>query len=296
MSRNPAIRVGIGGWTFAPWRGTFYPAGLTQKRELEFASRHVTAIEINGTFYGTQKPESFARWHDETPDDFVFALKGPRYTTNRRVLAEAGASVERFLASGLLELKHKLGPINWQFPPTKQFDAGDFEAFLKLLPPERDGHALRHVVEVRHASFACPACIALLRAYGIGAVITDNPAYPHLHDLTAPFVYARLQCASADAAAGYPAATLDLWAAHARAWAAGKAPAALECLGSTGTQGRPGTRCFRVYDQWLQAPRPGRRHGPDRAPDLTRGFTKSRFRHWWRPPGIVRPAQSGISP
>ncbi len=151
---KPSIRVGIGGWTFEPWRGTFYPPDLTQKRELEFASRHVTAIEINGTFYGTQKPESFARWHAETPDDFVFALKGPRYTTNRRVLAEAGPSVERFLGSGLLELKHKLGPINWQFPPTKQFDPVDFEAFLTLLPAERDGHALRHVVEVRHASFA----------------------------------------------------------------------------------------------------------------------------------------------
>ena len=128
------IRVGVGGWTFEPWRGTFYPAGLAQKRELEYASRQLTSIEINGTYYGTQKPESFARWREETPDGFVFSLKGPRFTVNRRVLADAGASVERFCTSGIVALKEKLGPINWQFLPTKQFDPADFEAFLKLLP------------------------------------------------------------------------------------------------------------------------------------------------------------------
>lgn len=224
------IRVGIGGWTFAPWRGPFYPPGLPHRRELEHASRHLTAIEVNGTYYGSQKPETFARWHDETPDDFVFSLKGPRFTTNRRVLAEAGASIDRFLSSGILRLNHKLGPINWQCLPTKQFDADDFAAFLSLLPKQIDGHTLRHVVEVRHASFACPAFVALLRSHGVAAVVTDNPAYPNLHDVTAPFVYARLQCASEQQPIGYAAATLDRWADRARAWAGGATPADLPTL------------------------------------------------------------------
>src|SRR6267378_1533636 len=126
------IRVGIGGWVFKPWRGTFYPKGLQQARELEHASRAVTSIEVNGTFYGSQKPASFRRWADEAPDDFVFSLKGPRFATNRRKLAEAGESIERFLNSGLTELGTKLGALLWQMPPTKAFDAEDFAAFLKL--------------------------------------------------------------------------------------------------------------------------------------------------------------------
>ncbi len=134
------IRIGVGGWTYEPWRGAFYPDGLAQKRELEYASRRLTSIEINGTYYGSQKPASFAKWHDETPEDFVFALKGPRFTTNRRVLAEAGQSVERFFASGVMALKDKLGPINWQFMPSKKFDPEDFEGFLKTRdPPRRRG-------------------------------------------------------------------------------------------------------------------------------------------------------------
>src|SRR5712671_8200453 len=146
------IRVGIGGWVFAPWRGEFYPKGLPQARELEHASRQLTSIEINGTFYGTQKPASFRRWAEETPDDFVFSLKGPRYATHRRVLAEAGSSIERFFASGIGELRSKLGPILWQLPPTKPFNPDDFTAFLELLPGALDGRAIRHAVEVRHAS------------------------------------------------------------------------------------------------------------------------------------------------
>src|SRR5205823_14071097 len=143
------IRVGIGGWVYRPWRGVFYPEGLPQARELAHASRQLTAIEINGTFYGTQKPDSFLRWAEETPDDFVFSLKGPRYATHRRVLAEAGPSIERFFASGVLGLKSKLGPILWQFAPTKTFDADDFAAFLTLLPQRVDGSALRHAGAVR---------------------------------------------------------------------------------------------------------------------------------------------------
>src|SRR6202795_3280326 len=156
MGGTGAIRVGIGGWTYEPWRGTFYPDKLTQKRELEYASRQLTSIEINGTFYGAQKPETFAKWRDETPDGFVFSLKAPRFATNRGVLGDAGGTIARFFASGVMELKGKLGPINWQLMPTKKFDPADFEAFLRLLPKEVEGRALRHVVEVRHESFRSP--------------------------------------------------------------------------------------------------------------------------------------------
>jgi len=228
--RRTGIRVGVGGWTFEPWRGSFYPRGLPQKRELEYASRHLTSIEVNGTFYGAQKPESFIRWREEAPDGFVFALKGPRFTTNRRVLAEAGASVERFLTGGVLELKEKLGPINWQMPPTKQFDPQDFEAFLRLLPAELDGRKLRHVVEVRHPSFAHAEFVALLRTYGVAAVLADSAKYLCLHDATAPFVYLRLQRASEQEETGYPREALAQWAERARTWAAGKVPADLPLI------------------------------------------------------------------
>ncbi|KAB0266504.1 DUF72 domain-containing protein [Microvirga brassicacearum] len=226
------IRVGIGGWTFEPWRGTFYPDGLTQKKELEFASRQVTSIEINGTYYGSQKPESFARWREETPEEFIFSVKGPRFATNRRVLAEAGQSIERFFASGVLELKEKLGPVNWQFLPTKQFDLADFEAFLKLLPHEVDGRGIRHVVEVRHESFRVPEFVDLLRTYQVAVVLTDKESFPEIPDVTAPFVYARLQRASETVETGYQPKDLDRWGKRAQAWAGGKHPADLEPVGS----------------------------------------------------------------
>jgi uncharacterized protein YecE (DUF72 family) len=232
-----AIRVGIGGWTFEPWRETFYPKGLKHARELEYASRQVTAIEINGTYYGAQKPESFARWREETPDDFVFAVKGPRFATNRRDLSQSAASVERFLTGGVLELKEKLGPINWQFLPTKAFAAEDFEAFLKLLPAELDGHALRHAVEVRHASFATADFVDLARQHGVAIVLADSDEHPQIADLTAPFVYARLQRARETEEHGYPVAELDTWAEHARAWAAGGAPTGLTTV--AGGAGKP---------------------------------------------------------
>jgi len=197
------IRIGIGGWTFDPWRGTFYPEGLVQKRELEYASRKLTTIEINGTFYGSQKPSTFAKWHDETPDDFVFSLKAPRFATNRRVLAEAGESVERFLASGVLELKNKLGPINWQFAPTKQFDADDFEAFLDLLPHKVDGREIRHALEVRHESFRDEAFVALARKHGVAIVMAGDSKYPQIADVTAKFVYARVMGTTEQFAQGY---------------------------------------------------------------------------------------------
>jgi uncharacterized protein YecE (DUF72 family) len=232
-SGTPTIRIGVGGWNFEPWRGTFYPEGLAQKRELEFASRALTSIEVNGTFYGSQKPATFAKWHDETPDDFVFSLKASRYSTHRRVLAEAGESIERFFASGVLELKDKLGPINWQFAPTKQFDAEDFENFLKLLPQEVEGRAIRHAVEVRHESFVDPAFVALLRKYGVAAVVAGDSKYPQIADVTAPFVYARIMGTTEKPANGYSKAALDRWAKRVQEWAAGGAPDDLQTVGET---------------------------------------------------------------
>src|SRR5229473_3433559 len=220
------IRVGIGGWVFPPWRGVFYPPGLAQARELEHASRRVTAIEINGTFYGAQKPESFRRWHDATPEDFVFSVKGPRFATHRRDIAAAG-SVDRFLGGGVLELRAKLGPILWQFPPTTRFDESDFAAFLALLPQTVDGRALRHVVEVRHESFADARFIALLRRHRVAAALVDSDKHPMLADLTADFVYARLRRTVASEPTGYPPAALDAWAERFRLWSAGSEPGAL---------------------------------------------------------------------
>ncbi|MBA3479448.1 MAG: DUF72 domain-containing protein [Lautropia sp.] len=216
-----AIRVGIGGWNYAPWRGSFYPEDLAQRLELEYASRQVTAIEINATYYGTQKPASFARWRDETPDGFLFSLKASRYATNRRVLAEAGDSISRFVSSGITELGDKLGPIVWQFAPTKRFDPDDFGAFVQQLPGRHDGHALRHVLDVRNESFRCGEFIALARKHGVAAVFTDSPEFPSFADRTAGFVYARLMNADLRYKHGYPPKALDLWASRAKQWSAG---------------------------------------------------------------------------
>lgn len=221
------IRVGIGGWTFAPWRGgVFYPKGLAQARELEHASRQVTAIEINGTYYGSQKPESFAKWHDETPDDFRFAVKGPRFATNRKVLADSAPSIEKFFTSGVTNLKSKLGPINWQFMATKKYDREDFESFLKLLPQTHDGVELKHAVEVRHESFRDPDFVALAREYGVGVIIGIHEKYPQVADLTADFAYVRVQTSVDDEPAGYSDTELDKIAVAAGEWAAGRAPKA----------------------------------------------------------------------
>ena len=220
-----AIRVGIGGWVFPPWRGVFYPPGLAQSRELAHASRQVTSIEINGTFYGAQKPTSFRKWHAETPEDFVFSVKGPRYATHRRALGEAGSSVERFFGSGVLELREKLGPILWQFPPTTMFDEQNFSAFLELLPGKIDGRAIRHVLEVRHPSFAAPAFVDLLRRKGVALAFVDDKDRPAMQDVTADFVYARLRRSEADEPTGYPREALDDWVKRFRAWAEGGEPA-----------------------------------------------------------------------
>jgi uncharacterized protein YecE (DUF72 family) len=218
MSGNAVVRVGIGGWVFPPWRGAFYPPGLVQAKELSHASRRVTAIEINGTFYGSQKPASFRRWHDETPDDFIFSVKGPRFVTHRRDLATAGPSLDRFFASGVLELRAKLGPILWQFAPFLRFDEAAFSAFLALLPAEIDGRALRHVVEVRHTSFAAEASIELLRRQHVAVALVDDEKYPLVGEITADFVYARLRRCSLDEPTGYSPPALDAWAERCRGW------------------------------------------------------------------------------
>jgi uncharacterized protein YecE (DUF72 family) len=230
---KPRIHIGIGGWTYEPWRGVFYPDGLTQKRELEYASRKLTSIEVNGTYYGSQKPDSFARWHDEAPQDFVFALKGPRFATNRRILSDAAESVERFFASGVMELKEKLGPINWQFMPTKAFDPVDFAGFLKLLPQRIEGRAIRHAVEVRHDSFRTPDFVALAREHGVAIVLAADSRYPQIADLTAPFVYARIMGTAEAEPLGYSEAALDQWVDRTRVLQSGKVPADLATFGKT---------------------------------------------------------------
>jgi uncharacterized protein YecE (DUF72 family) len=216
MSTVPKVRVGIGGWVYPPWRGVFYPPGLPHARELAHASRQVTAIEINGTFYGAQKPASFRRWHDETPEDFVFSLKGPRFATHRSDLAAAAPSIDRFFASGVLELRDKLGPILWQFAPWMPFDEGGFGAFLELLPRHLEGRALRHVVEVRHRSFATPSFTDLLRRQQVAVALVDDDNHPSFGEITSDFIYARLRRCAEGEPAGYPPEALDGWAERFR--------------------------------------------------------------------------------
>jgi uncharacterized protein YecE (DUF72 family) len=232
------IRIGVGGWTYEPWRGAFYPKGLPHSRELQYAGAKLTSIEINGTYYGSQKPESFAKWHDETPDDFMFSVKGPRFATNRRILAEAGESIERFFRSGVTELKAKLGPINWQFATTKRFDPADFAAFLKLLPSSVQGLAIRHAVEVRHESFRNPDFITLARAHGVAVVIAGDSEYPQIADVTAPFLYLRIMGTTEKEEVGYSNAALDLWAERAKTWAVGGSPRDIETVASPGPEDR----------------------------------------------------------
>jgi uncharacterized protein YecE (DUF72 family) len=221
------IRTGCGGWTFEPWRGVFFPPTVKQKDELNYMSRQLRSIEINGTYYSSFKPDSWKKWRDETPDDFVFTVKGSRFTTNRRVLSEAGESLEKFLGQGLSELGQKLGPIFWQFAHTKKFDPEDFEGFLKLLPPSQDGVALRHAVEVRHDSFCTPEFPALIRKYGVACVYAKHGKYPEIADVTGDFVYARLQTGSDDCETAYPPKELDAWADRLKTFAAGGVPADL---------------------------------------------------------------------
>jgi uncharacterized protein YecE (DUF72 family) len=227
MPASGRIRAGIGGWLFAPWRNNFYPAKWPQKRELEYASRHVTSIEINSTFYRGQTPTTYAKWQRETPEGFVFALKAQKDATSEPVLANAGPRIKRFVFGGIANLGNRLGPISWQFPPHKRFERDDLAAFLDLLPRELNGVPLRHVLEVRHESFMCEEYIALARAHRLPTVFTDSPDYPSFADSTGDFVYARLMRSRSEIATGYDSAELDAWAGRARAWASGATPADL---------------------------------------------------------------------
>ena len=213
------IHVGIGGWTYPPWRGIFYPEGLPQKRELDYASHHLTSIEINGTYYSTFKPASWAKWREETPDGFVFSIKASRFCTNRKELASAGEAIGRFVGQGLGELRDRLGPVNWQFMATKKLDLDDFAGFLKLLPREVGGLPLRHAVEVRNDSFKDERFYDLARRHQIAIVFADDDEFPLIDEPTADFTYARLMRTEEEIETGYAAADLDRWAKRAKGWA-----------------------------------------------------------------------------
>ncbi len=248
------IRVVIGGWTYEPWRWTFYPAKWPIKRELEYASRHVTAIEVNGTFYSGFKPATFAGWRDTAPDGFVFALKASRYCVTRKVLAEAGESIQRFVGQGIVELGDKLGPILWQFAATRKFDPDDFAAFLQLLPAAHEGVALRHAIHVRHESFAVPEFVALCRAAGVAIVYAQSADYPAIADLSGDLAYVRLEDAREEEPAGYAPAALDRWAEAVRTWAAGGAPEGLPYVAEPAPPRPRDTFVFMINGAKVRAP------------------------------------------
>lgn len=245
MSQQGEIRVGIAGWRYDGWRGGFYPEDLAQRRELEFASRRLNSIELNGTFYSTQKPQSFKQWSDETPDDFVFAVKGSQFITHVRKLENVETALANFLAQGMLRLGRKLGPILWQLPPQLSFNAERLETFCALLPhthkqaaayaKQRDewmasrcwidveeDFPLRHAIEIRHKSFAVPEYIAILRKYGVALVVADSVKWPVMMDITADFVYCRLHGSEKVYPEGYTAEGIDAWARRVIAWSRGE--------------------------------------------------------------------------
>lgn len=279
MARQGTVRIGISGWTYGGWRGRFYPKGLPHKRELAYAAEHFRSVEVNGTFYGLQRPESFGRWREETPEDFVFAIKGSRYITHMRRLNEIEAPLANFMASGVLRLGPKLGPILWQFPPRMKFDEGRFRSFLDLLPRDtKEAVALasrhdsrldnrswlecdadqpvRHAFEIRHDSFRDPKFIELLREYQAALVCADTVDWPLLMDLTSDFVYCRLHGSEELYVSGYDDEDLDRWAARVRAWARGAEPEDAERV-MPPTRWRPEGRDVFVYfdnDAKVRAP------------------------------------------
>ncbi|KRG45943.1 hypothetical protein ARC20_06960 [Stenotrophomonas panacihumi] len=233
------IHVGIGGWVFAPWRGgMFYPEGLVQRRELEYASRQLTAIEINGTYYGEQKPATYAKWRDEVPEGFVFSAKAPKRITQSRKLAGTRGQVEGFV-EGIVELGRALGPLVWQFADGKKMEREDFAAFLELLPKQAQGRKLRHVVEIRDPAFVDAELMALVRQHNVATVFTDSEDYPSFADLGADFVYARLMRSQARLTQGYPAPAMAQWAQRVQAWRRGEDVAELPHVADPLPKGKP---------------------------------------------------------
>ena len=228
MAAEGPIHIGIGGWDFDPWRGTFYPEGLAKTKQLQHLGTRLNATEVNATYYGSMTPATFAKWRDSVPDGFRFALKASRFCTNRKKLGDAAESIGKFCAQGFTELGDKLGPILWQLAPTKKFDADEIRDFLMLLPTRQEGLKLRHALEVRHESFMCREFVALARSSNIAIVFADHETYPGIADLTADFVYARLQQAKEAEPAGYSPEALDRWAEVVRGWAKGESPAGLD--------------------------------------------------------------------
>ena len=225
------IRIGIGGWIYEPWRNNFYPDGLAKAKELAHASRHVSSIEINGTFYRMQSATTFARWAAETPDDFVFSLKASRYACNRKNLAEAGEAITRFVSGGITALGPKLGPILWQLAGTKKYDPDEIEGFLSAFPKTQDGIDLRHAIEPRHTSFLTPDFVTQAGKHGVAIVLAQSDDYPLIADQTASFCYLRLQTTEAAVPTGYDAATLDLWKGRLDDLAAGRSITGLPLIG-----------------------------------------------------------------
>ena len=230
MTSPELIHVGVGGWDFDPWRGTFFPQGLAKTRQLEHVGQRLTATEINATYYKLQSPALFARWEKMVPDGFKFAVKASRYCTNRKALGEAGESIGKFCAQGFTELGDKLGPILWQLAATKKFDAQEMRDFFALLPPSIGGVKLRHAIEPRHESFRSREFVAMARGANVGIVIADHDEYPQIADLSSDFVYARLMRSRDEEQTGYDAAGLDRWAEAARGWAAGDSPTGLDYM------------------------------------------------------------------
>ena len=266
------IRIGISGWRYPPWRGTFYPKGLPQRSELEYASRRVSTIEINGSFYSLQRPEFYARWRDETPDNFVFSVKAPRFITHMLKLRNCEQAVANFFASGIANLGDKLGPILWQLPPTYRFDAGILGDFLAALPRDTDDAAaiarrrnekvkgrarlaygacrpLRHALEIRHETFVDEAFVDLLRRERIALVVADTAGkWPYAEDVTADFIYARLHGDAVLYVSGYSDVALGRWAARFTAWSEGGTPGDARCISRIPPASRAGRDVFCYFD------------------------------------------------
>jgi uncharacterized protein YecE (DUF72 family) len=255
MTEAGRIRCGIGGWTFEPWRGVFYPDKLSQKRELEYASRQLTAIEINGTYYSSFKPDSWAKWRESTPPGFKFAVKASRFCVNRKKLTDAKPSMDIFLGQGIEELQDRLGPILWQYMATKKFDYDDFASFFDLLPKTLNGLPLRHVIEVRNGTFADPKFIGLCRDHGLAICNSENENYPFIADVTTDFVYLRLISADDAIPTGYAAKDLDLWAGRFKAYAEGGVPADFTPIDRTGLPEAPrDVYAFVIHEGKVRAP------------------------------------------